>query len=164
MFGWFWSVGFCHWVTGRLQTVLDAAPEGRFLAGGTSLRQGSTQFTYKGLEVSYYVCVLLRYTVPAACVRQLRTNKGALLAIEQTEMSQHIFELTTKFKELECSLEVTRYSTTFEYKFYQLQTCAVMCRSSMDPTSYQNQFCTLHPESSVLILWIHILIFYNQCP
>lgn len=32
-FSWYCSAGCLHWVTGRLQTVLDAVPQGRHLAG-----------------------------------------------------------------------------------------------------------------------------------
>lgn len=53
-FGWFCSVGCLHWVTGRLETVLDAVPEGRYLAGFTCLSQvsgfHSVCVVYIGLE------------------------------------------------------------------------------------------------------------------
>lgn len=39
--GWFCSVGCLHWVTGRLETGLDAVPEGRYLVGFTCLSQVS---------------------------------------------------------------------------------------------------------------------------
>lgn len=54
MFAWFCSVGCLHWVTGRVQTVWDAAPEGRLLAE---------------LRESNYICALKVYRTGNMCKR-----------------------------------------------------------------------------------------------
>lgn len=61
-FGWICSAGCLHWVTERLETVLDAVPEGRYLAGVRCLSQvsgfHSVCVAYIGLE-SYILSRIL---------------------------------------------------------------------------------------------------------
>lgn len=73
MFGWFCSVGCLHWVTGRVQTVQDAAPEGRLLAE---------------LRESNYICVLKVYRTGNMC-KKTRGPTRVLCGVYSTTLCKY---------------------------------------------------------------------------
>lgn len=117
-FGWLSSAGSLFWVRGRL----EAAPEGRFLAGVTCLSQLTSQGVFQYVQLPWiwnhrFCFMLLRYTSLAANVRQVMCNKGVL-----PYNSPNSLNVIYCFVNLEFSQERWLMETAFRLQFGSQET------------------------------------------